>query len=45
MGKSLRDGYRQKAFLMTNIDGRTRPEARKQIDDSLRRLKTDSTTQ
>src|SRR6202162_3114648 len=23
MGKALRDGYRQKAFLMTKIDGRT----------------------
>ena len=24
MGKALRDGYRQKAFLMTKIDGRTK---------------------
>ena len=24
MGKALKDGYRQKAFLMTKIDGRTR---------------------
>jgi hypothetical protein len=24
MGKALRDGYRQKVFLMTKIDGRTR---------------------
>ncbi len=24
MGKTLRDGYRQKAFLMTKIDGRTK---------------------
>jgi predicted aldo/keto reductase-like oxidoreductase len=41
MGKALQDGYRQKAFLMTKIDGRTGPEARKQIEESLRRLKTD----
>jgi uncharacterized protein len=41
MGKALQDGYRQKAFLMTKIDGRTGAEARKQIDKSLQRLKTD----
>jgi aryl-alcohol dehydrogenase-like predicted oxidoreductase len=41
MGKALRDGYRAKAFLMTKIDGRTREEAAKQIDESLRRLQTD----
>jgi predicted aldo/keto reductase-like oxidoreductase len=41
MGKALRDGYRQKAFLMTKIDGRTKQEAAKQIDESLRRLQTD----
>jgi uncharacterized protein len=41
MGKALQDGYRQKAFLMTKIDGRTGAEARKQIEESLRRLKTD----
>jgi aryl-alcohol dehydrogenase-like predicted oxidoreductase len=41
MGKALRDGYRQKAFLMTKIDGRTKKGAAKQIDDSLRRLQTD----
>jgi predicted aldo/keto reductase-like oxidoreductase len=41
MGKALADGYRQKAFLMTKIDGRTGDAARKQIEDSLRRLKTD----
>src|SRR5271155_5457005 len=32
MGKALRDGYRQKAFLMTKIDGRTRKAAAQQID-------------
>jgi predicted aldo/keto reductase-like oxidoreductase len=41
MGKALREGYRQKAFLMTKIDGRNRATAAKQIDDSLRRLQTD----
>src|SRR5436305_5260492 len=41
MGKALRDGYRQKAFLMTNIDGQTKTSAAKQIDESLRRLQTD----
>lgn len=41
MGKALRDGYRQKAFLMTKIDGRTKQAAAKQIDESLKRLQTD----
>jgi predicted aldo/keto reductase-like oxidoreductase len=41
MGKALRDGYRQKVFLMTKIDGRTRKAAADQIDESLRRLQTD----
>ena len=41
MGKALRDGYRQKAFLMTKIDGRTKDAAAKQIDESLKRLQTD----
>lgn len=41
MGKALRDGYRQKAFLMTKIDGRTRQAASQQLDESLRRLQTD----
>jgi len=42
MGKALRDGYRQKAFLMTKIDGRTKEVAARQIDESLKRLQTDS---
>src|SRR3974390_1783568 len=41
MGKALRDGYRQKAFLMTKIDGRTKQSASQQIEESLRRLQTD----
>jgi len=41
MGKALRDGYRNKAFLMTKIDGRSKKEAVRQLDESLRRLQTD----
>ena len=41
MGKALRDGYRQKAFLMTKFDGRTKKAAAQQIDQSLQRLQTD----
>jgi aryl-alcohol dehydrogenase-like predicted oxidoreductase len=41
MGKALRDGYRQKAFLMTKIDGRTKASATQQLEESLRRLETD----
>jgi predicted aldo/keto reductase-like oxidoreductase len=41
MGKALRDGYRQKAFLMTKFDGRTKDSATQQIDESLKRLQTD----
>jgi len=41
MGKALRDGYRQKVFLMTKIDGRTKASAAQQIDESLHRLQTD----
>ena len=41
MGKALRGGYRNKVFLMTKIDGRTRKAAAEQIDESLKRLQTD----
>lgn len=42
MGKALRDGYRQKVFLMTKIDGHTGEAATKQLNESLQRLQTDS---
>jgi aryl-alcohol dehydrogenase-like predicted oxidoreductase len=41
MGKALRDGYRERVFLMTKIDGRSKKSAAAQIDESLRRLQTD----
>ena len=42
VGKALaQEGYRQKAFVMTKIDGRTRELATNQINDSLRRLRVD----
>src|SRR5438477_3158042 len=41
MGKALRDGYRKKAFVMTKIDGRSKKEATRQLNESLRRLKVD----
>jgi predicted aldo/keto reductase-like oxidoreductase len=41
MGKALRDGYRDRAFLMTKIDARNSQTAQAQIEESLRRLQTD----
>jgi len=41
MGKALAEGKRQKVFLMSKIDGRTKAEAARQIDESLHRLATD----
>jgi aryl-alcohol dehydrogenase-like predicted oxidoreductase len=41
MGKALMGGYRDKVFLMTKIDGRSRKEATRQLDESLLRLKVD----
>jgi aryl-alcohol dehydrogenase-like predicted oxidoreductase len=41
MGKALRDGYRDKAFLMTKIDGRSKKEATRQLDESLQRFGVD----
>ncbi len=34
-------GYRDKVFLMTKVDGRTKAEAARQIDASLARMRTD----
>lgn len=41
MGKALRDGYRERAFVMTKIDGRTKQDAAKQLEESLKRLQMD----
>jgi uncharacterized protein len=41
MGQALRNGYRQKVFLMTKMDGRTATEYNKQLEQSLGRLQTD----
>ena len=41
MGDALKDGYRNKVLLMTKIDGRSRLEFDKQLDQSLSRLKVD----
>lgn len=41
MGRALRDGYRERAFVMTKIDGRSKKEATRQLDESLRRLGVD----
>jgi aryl-alcohol dehydrogenase-like predicted oxidoreductase len=41
MGRALQDGYRQKVFLMTKIDGRTKDLAAEQLETSLKRLRTD----
>ena len=41
MGKALRDGYRERSFVMTKIDGRSKKEAAKQLDESLKRLDVD----
>ncbi len=41
MGKALQKGYREKVFLMSKIDGRTKKAAAQQIDESLKRLQTD----
>jgi predicted aldo/keto reductase-like oxidoreductase len=41
MGKALQGGYRERAFLMTKVDGRSATSAAAQIDESLRWLATD----
>ena len=42
MGDALAEGgYRKKVFLMTKIDGRNKDNAADQLNDSLKRMKTD----
>src|SRR5262249_26289450 len=41
MGKALRDGYRNKVFLMTKTDGQTAGSYNQQLEECLRRLQTD----
>jgi predicted aldo/keto reductase-like oxidoreductase len=41
MGNALREGYRDQVFLMTKLDGRSKKEAAKQLDESLKRLQVD----
>jgi aryl-alcohol dehydrogenase-like predicted oxidoreductase len=41
MGKAIQGGVRDKVFVMTKLDGRTKKEAARQLDESLRRLRVD----
>ena len=41
MGRALQGSRRDSVFLMTKIDGRSRKEAARQLDESLTRLRTD----
>jgi len=41
LGRALKEGYRHKAFVMTKVDGRTKTEAGRQINQSLKRLGID----
>ncbi len=41
MGRALRDGYRERVFLMTKIDGRSKENAARQLDASLARLEVE----
>jgi predicted aldo/keto reductase-like oxidoreductase len=40
-GKALKDGYRNKAFLMTKLDSHSKEGATNQLNESLKRLGTD----
>jgi predicted aldo/keto reductase-like oxidoreductase len=42
LGKALLDGWRKKVFLTTKINGRRRDIAEWQLNESLRRLRTDT---
>ena len=42
VGQALRNGYRDKVFLMTKMDGRTKDSYNKQLEQSLGRLQTDT---
>ena len=42
MGDALKDGYRNKVFLMTKIDGRSAQSFNTQLEQSLARLKVDT---
>ncbi len=42
MGQALRNGYRDKVFLMTKLDGRTRDSYNKQLEQSMGRLQVDA---
>src|SRR5881394_415461 len=41
MGKALKDGYRDRAFVMTKVDGRSAKAAAEQLEESLKRLRVD----
>jgi predicted aldo/keto reductase-like oxidoreductase len=41
VGKALKGGYRDKVFVMTKFDGRTKGSALKQLEESLQRLEVD----
>ena len=41
VGKALKGGYRDKVFVMTKFDGRTKGSALQQLDESLKRLEVD----
>jgi len=42
MGKALKDGYRNKVFLMTKIDAHTARAANQQLEESMRRLQAET---